>query len=569
MPYEKIDCKADIATQDTTDPTYIGIDCDLHVDKNTYPDFYGRLIDCELSIITTLAAACTSAVQSLRIAVTINKVDVTSALVGAITIQHNKNMISTFSLSLENTAYSPLNSADIVPNKVVAITSYVNGHEAKVFTGLIDDTSVNYTLEGFQININGSGYGKKLRNKRATLVSIQDSADSKYRGALIKYLAGQAGVTSVDAPQGSYTRIDHSFQDQTILDMITKELTVDTYWWRFDEGGTLKVSLDEIKTNTTIYPTPDWTYGEDRFTRLGLTTSDENIINTVIILGTVYETQIEVPSVAKASDSPFSQYTIPAPTGYTTTQLVNFSNSFASGANPTLWSASDGYFTLKVTETTSGFFSGTIKRRTYKVRVDWATKQYEVENVTYSVSGLANIMSHYYKSDQGWAYIQVERFWDGSAIGAFTVSIGLVGKLKYSQSTPQSDPPTSAIVDNKEVASPTYEYEYNQVAANVVDSNSVDKYGERKPGTEGTLGFPLAENFDQCKGIGKKIIRDSHRSLKQPDFEVPFNPLLKTGQTIAISDKKIGYSKRWYVEEVVHTIEQGRGRTRVGCVYYA
>lgn len=562
----KISCKMEVGAQSTGYPTYANIDCDLQTTTTGISPLTYANIDCDLAVIRTLSDACIAGTQSLRVKIEIDSVDVTSSLVRAVAIQHNKNMISTFSLSLKNTTYSPLNSTNITLNKVVVITSYIDGYEAKLFTGLIDDTNVSYTLNGFQINVSGSGYGKKLRNKRATLVSIQDSADTQYRGALIKYLAEQAGITSVDSPQGSYTRIDHSFEDQSILDMITKELTVDTYWWRFDEDAVLKIALDEIKTNTTIYPTADWTYGEDRFLRLGLVTSDADIINTVRILGTVYETQIEVADIDSGADSPFSDYTIPATTGYTTTQLVNFYNSFASGADPTLWSASDGNFSLAVTDVGTSF--GDVID-TYKFRIDWSTDQYEIENVTYSISGVAGIKTSWYDSVRGYAWIVVERFWDGSALGAFTVSIGLIGKYKYTQSAPEEDPPTSAIVDNEEVASPTYEYEYNQVAANVVDSNSVAKYGERKPGTEGTLEFPLAENFDQCKGIGKKIIRDSHRFLKQPDFEVAFNPFLKVGQTITITDKKIGYNERWYVEAVRHNIGQGKGRTTVGCVYYA
>jgi len=46
------------------------------------------------------------------------------------------------------------------------------------------------------------------------------------------------------------------------------------------------------------------------------------------------------------------------------------------------------------------------------------------------------------------------------------------------------------------------------------------------------------------------------------------------GQTIEITDKKIGFSEeRWYVESVAHNLEAGeglvKGRTQVGCVYYA
>ena len=118
----------------------------------------------------------------------------------------------------------------------------------------------------------------------------------------------------------------------------------------------------------------------------------------------------------------------------------------------------------------------------------------------------------------------------------------LEGKEKETQQTPEEDPPTSAIVDGEEIQSPTYEYSYNQVGVEVVDNTSIAEYGERKPNTEGTIEFPLAENKDQCEGIGRKMIKDSHRYTKQPDFIVPFNPLLKVGQTIALTDKKIGFS---------------------------
>jgi len=647
----KVDCKADIAVQDPDEPTYIGVDCDLHTKANdvgaikTYSfvggtgyaalqvltvvqtgasggtfridtvdgsgiiltmtqldkgvnytvannlattvdtgggsgatisiltintGFYGKLIDCELSIIVTLATACKDWNQGIRTTVLIDGVDVTDALVGAITINHNKNMISTFSLSLGDTQYSPLTNSHIASNKVVVITSYLNRHEARLFTGLIDDISVDYTLDEFKININGSDYGKKLRNKRATLISIQDSVDTKYRGSIIKYMAEQAEITSVDAPQGSYTRIDHSFEDQTILDMITKELVIDSYWWRFDEDGTLKIALDEIKTSTGTYPTPDWTYGEDRFIRLGLADNDEEVINTLKILGTVYETKIIVAAAYEPKDSPYMEYTEPAPTGYTTIQLCNFNNSFASGEDPTSWSATDGYFTLTVTDITSGWWQPPQKFASYKFRIDCNTtkQEYEVDNVTFSLSGYINFKGSY-NGKKGYAWITASRTYDGSGLGAFSISFGLVGKKKYAQTSPEENPPTSAIIDNTPVSAPTYEYHYDQVAVSLTDASSIAKYGERKPNTEGTLEFPFAENVNQCEGIGRKIIRDSHRFMKQPDFEIPFNPMLKVGQTVSITDKKIGYNERWYVEEVVHSLEQSKGRTRIGCVYYA
>ena len=67
----KINCQADIATQDASYPTYKYIDCDLHTNAND-DGFYGRLIDCDLAIITTLADACKSWNQGIRTIVTIN-----------------------------------------------------------------------------------------------------------------------------------------------------------------------------------------------------------------------------------------------------------------------------------------------------------------------------------------------------------------------------------------------------------------------------------------------------------------------------------------------------------------
>jgi hypothetical protein len=548
----KLICKADIAAQSITEPTYTAIDCDLNVTQTTPSGFYGIDLDCDLSIITTLVNACISATQSVRTTITIDGVDVTDALVGAVNIQYNKNMISTFSFTLKDDTYSPLTNTHIKSNKEVIIISYLNGYEIKVFTGLIDDISVDYTLGNFSININGSDYGKKLRNKRTSLISVQNNAVNKYRGSLIKYMAEQAGITNIDTPAGSYTRIDHSFEDQSILDMINKELIIDSYWWRFDEDSILKIQLDEIKTDTTIYPTADWTYGESRAMRYGFTGSDENIINKLKVLGTVYETQIAVDN---PDDSSYSQY---APGS--DNSLCTFYNSFGIGEDPSLWSASDGFFTISVYQFRD---YGSIKF--YMFRIDYSHNLYYIKNVgaVYNVTGSAKVFDVSMNSVP--LYWTIERFNDE----AFTVQFGLIGKVYVWKTRTEINPHTSAIISGNEIKSPTYEYQYDQVGAEVIDNNSIAKYGERKPNTEGTMEFPLAENKDQCEGIGRKIIKDSHRYIKQPDFIVPFNPLLKVGQTIALSDKKIGYSERWYVEEVIHTIESNKARTQVGCVYYA
>ena len=559
-----IDCRVDIAAQDADEPTYKYVDCDLHVDKNTYPDFYGRLIDCDLSIIVTLVAACKSWEQAIRVAVVIGDIDVTDALVGTININHNKNMISTFSLQLGDSQYSPLTNPYIAPNKEVVITSYLNKHEAKLFTGLIDDTSTSYD-GGYVLTINGSDYGKKLRNKRTTLISIQDSATSHYRGALVKYMASQAGVTNVDAPQGSLSMIDHSFEDQTILDMITKELVAGTYWWRFDEEGTLKIALDEIKTSTGTYPTPDWSYGEDRFFNLGLLTSDGEIINRVKILGTVYETQILVTDVDSGSDSPYSEYYYPK-------QLFSASLSYTD-EEEIFYNANSNYtktvgdFTLKLNAYSYSAGGGNIHIHIGNSD-QFIFQAYTITSIDYTFDGITFRKLHDQVSAGGTIGLHCIMFvltrrgpGKGYTGDAFTFNVTVNG---YSEEEMDDEAPAQS-----DETSPTYDYHYDQVAVEIIDSNLIAKYGERKPNSEGTLEFPLAENIDQCEVIGKKIIRDSRRLTKQPDFEIPFNPLLRVGQTISITDKKIGYSERWYVEEVNHTIEQGRGRTRAGCVYYA
>jgi len=341
-----IDCKANIAEQDATYPTYKSIDCDLHVNAND-DNFYGTLIDCDLYILTSLVTACKNWNQGIRTTVTVDGIDVTNALTGAIIINRKKNQIATFSFQLSDSQYSPLTNSHIFPEKEVVIITYLNTHEAVLFTGLIDDVNVNWSGD-FTININGLGYGKKLRDSRKTLVSIQDSANSKYRGDLIKYLVMQAGIpeSRINTLQGSYTRIDHSFEDQSILDMVNKELVIDGMKWEFDENKIFNTSLDIVKTSTGTYPTPDWTYNEDRFFNLGLTMTDDGIINDVKILGTVYETQILVDDAESGSDSPYNQYQYET-TLFTVSKSYNDGDVIYSDANSN-YTKTEGDFTFKL-----------------------------------------------------------------------------------------------------------------------------------------------------------------------------------------------------------------------------
>ena len=84
----------------------------------------------------------------------------------------------------------------------------------------------------------------------------------------------------------------------------------------------------------------------------------------------------------------------------------------------------------------------------------------------------------------------------------------------------------------------------------------------------------MAENVSQCEGIGKHIIRQTHRFKYQPEFEIPFNPLFLPGQTAGVADNGIGFNERYHAERVRHIIgvsSEGKpkAKTEIGCVYYA
>ena len=127
----------------------------------------------------------------------------------------------------------------------------------------------------------------------------------------------------------------------------------------------------------------------------------------------------------------------------------------------------------------------------------------------------------------------------------------------------------SLVIEGKERDTTEWETRYDQISASVTDPNSIEKYGERDGGS---VTYPLLETVEQCEAVGKKIIRDSHRMLGQADFLIPFNPLVKVGQTIAVIDNKICLDERYYVESISHNIDINGGkikaRTQVGGVLY-
>ena len=604
--YYAINCTLPVNEQSELAPTYNNMECTLPINENY--NIYGWFIYCTLPVTTFLVDAIKNEIQSIRLLVTIDGEDVSDALVGEIVIDHQKNACSTFSLSLNDFSWSPLINSHTAQNKVVIITAYINGYEKKLFTGLIDGTNTEYNNNHFfRINIYGRDYGKKMERKKMSLISVQNSAANKYRGSLIKYMATQAGITNVECPRGSYVRIDHSFHYQSILDMITKELEIDTFWWRVNEEGNLKIALTTIKNDTAIYPTADWEYDEDRFTRIGLKTGpDDLIINRLKVMGAIYDYMLEIPADGDpVTDAPANDFIWSASVGASEEEqitgniLYSYSNSWTGGAiitgapkqnNVEMTVARGGIIQQDslVSFGDATYYPGIgryiLAYRYYKI--DFIGTNVKVSGINYSTNGYIKVTKSATGAYSGSLYIKRKLSSltiDGSGIvTAGTemdggIDIELLGQVVESQSVSSwvdVTPPTSAIIDNEEVALPTTEYYSEQVSCEIIDLASIALYGERMPENEGALQYPLAENVSQCEGIGKHIIRQTHRFKEQPEYEIPFNPLFTPGQTAGLSDNGIGFNGRYHAEKVRHIIgvsSEGKpkAKTELGCVYYA
>jgi len=544
-----LDCFVAVNEQDSDLKTFAEIDGTLLV--NQEGEFFGKTIDGELNVVRNIVGACLDTSQSLRMTITIDGEDVSDSIVGDITIAHNLNYISTFSLSLGDPKYSPLTDSHIAIDKEVVITVFINGQEIEMFTGLIDSTHTSYD-GGYRLNIKGRDYGKKLLDKTMTLISVQESAEKTYRGSIVKYLASQADITNIDVPAGDAVTIDHSFQDQNIWDCIQKECAIEGWYVRFDENGIMHLKTRELKTS------PDWEYGEDKFVQLGLETSDRGIINKLIILGTIFEEEVitihdnDVPPYEPVYDE----------------QTTTFNKSFILGEVVENWNDEDVNF--KITTSYIGYniplgYSFP-NWQNYSFKITKLNSDLTVADVTWTVTGNAHI---YRKNNSGCRLHREILYSGGATEKPFTITIAIKTKEQIDGGIEQyeEDNPSEEVIST---------ITYTQVKATVSDANSIALYGERKPNNEGTLEFPLAETEAQCKRIGENIILDSHRFIKQPDFLVNFNPKLIVGNTVELTDKKIGYdSDRYFVEEVIHTISINsqtgavKPRTRIGCVYYA
>ncbi len=265
--------------------------------------------------------------------------------------------------------------------------------------------------------------------------------------------------------------------------------------------------------------------------------TDKGIINKVVILGAIFEeevitvNEIEVPPYEPVYDE----------------QTTTFNGSWDRGIAVDGWSDEDANF--KVTAVYTGWTRNPglpfNPYQDYKFTIKKLNSDLTITDTTFTVTG-----NNVFIYNESLTYCKIHRMMIG--IGglsfqesAFSITITIKtkeqtdgGKEQYEEENP-----------TEEVIS---EIVYTQVKAICQDSASIAKYGERKPGREGTLNYPLAETEEQCKRIGENIILNSHRFIKQPDELINFNPLMIVGQTTKLTDTKIGYNgERWFLEEVI------------------
>jgi len=511
-----IDCTARINAQDPTYPSYKAIACTAHMNANN-TGFPGALIDCTATITGIIVAACRSYNQGIRLVVTIDGVNVSASLVGSLNIQHDKNQISDITLYLGDTEYSPRTNSHIKIDKDIVITAYINGQEKKLFTGTLDEPSASNTPD-FLVTITARDYGKKLLDKQTTVVSVQDLADTTKRNDLIKYLASVGNVATVDIPEMDAVTIDNSFTYQNVWDMIQKEAMVELYWVKFDEEGNLKLLLDEVKSDETLYPNPDWTYTESRITRLGYKNGRVEI-NKIIVLGKTTSKRIPI---------------------YSEGENISVDDTLTWTAGEDIWAYTDSRSGFTITAEGFGMGGGYFD---YYLKFSYSGSfQFLGGSVNINEGGWGGIIS--YRPDLQAVYIV---FKAKRPRVQLSLTYGFTGIKK----------------------STSYETRYDQISAEVTDPNSIEKYGERDGGS---ITYPLLETVEQCEAVGSKIIRDSHRLLGQTDISIPFNPLAETGQTILITDTLIGVNERYYIEKVIHNIIFGDGKvdaeTVLGGVLY-
>jgi len=232
---------------------------------------------------------------------------------------------------------------------------------------------------------------------------------------------------NVYIPEMDAVTIDNSFTHQTVWDMIQKEAMVELYWIKFDEEGNLKLLLDEVKSDIELYPSPDWTYTENRITRLGYKNGRVNI-NKIIVLGKTV---------------PFTFYE-----GHFTRADNIFQKEWAFD-EATTWDTTVGNYHLTISQT--GTYSD---YDTYRVRID-RTEYGVTFQTSASGSGSVFLREASILVGENYSTIYMHRRKDGA------------GKLKEG---------TATITVGSGDYSVTHDTRYDQISASVTDPNSIVKY---------------------------------------------------------------------------------------------
>jgi hypothetical protein len=290
---------------------------------------------------------------------------------------------------------------------------------------------------------------------------------------------------------------------------------VEQYWVKFDEDGKMKLKLDEVKSDTDTWPTADWTYDEDRVIRIGYKKTKPEI-NKITVLG-------KTSKIIQPIEGVFD------PDRF-------IGSKFWAEGEVTTWDETiNGYDILFTqTEDYSSYEKGTI-------RID--CNDLISSPAILPTGGISIRMSH----QPG----------DSIITGSYV-------RLKVSAGGNLREAGAVITIGGGVMIGANFETRYDQISASVTDPNSIVKYGELDGGT---IEYPLLETTEQCENVGKRIIRDSHRQIGQVDFQIPFNPLVQTGQTISITDSKIGLTERYFVEGVNHDINispDGKVKARTG-----
>jgi hypothetical protein len=242
--------------------------------------------------------------------------------------------------------------------------------------------------------------------------------------------------------------------------MMTKEMAIDSMWWRSKEEGDMEVKLSS-------WPTAHWSYDEDKIIRIGLMTDSRGIINKVKVCGHTYEIMTEIdPETEDPADSPVTGYVTPivdgdVPEGGET--LFTVYNTFIveediSSMFDQKWAVDDKYIELRLWEDHGKVVNARGEHWHY-YKFQFQQRGYKITNIEYRTAGDVRVHNAPRTGNfetTFWVfrktnYNSVTGQWEDCAGGMSWTIRGW--NLEYQPPpTPEEyeNAPTSAIVDNSD-----------------------------------------------------------------------------------------------------------------------